>query len=158
MSRSRRSHTLPDGREVRASYEGEPVGYVAHLVGAEGRVAAGRDLHDVLVGLLDLGAGLWPDWFEEAVSELAGRETSLGRRFACPCCGYLTLVEPPTGTYDICDVCFWEDDGVQFHDLDYEGGANTPSLNQARETFRLHDVSELRFRADVRPPLPDERP
>ena len=77
---------------------------------------------------------------------------------ACPCCGYLTLSEPPPGTYEICDICFWEDDGVQFRDVDYEGGANTVSLRQARESFRLHGVSELRFRSEVRPPLPDERP
>jgi hypothetical protein len=82
----------------------------------------------------------------------------MSRGYACPCCGYLTLSEPPPGTYEICDVCFWEDDAVQFRDLDYEGGANTVSLRQARESFRLHGVSELRFRAEVRPPLPDERP
>jgi hypothetical protein len=40
------------------------------------------------------------------------------------------------GTYNICNVCFWEDDGVQFHDIDYEGGANKVSLNQARQNFR----------------------
>lgn len=79
-------------------------------------------------------------------------------RFACPCCGFLTLSEPPPGTYAICKVCFWEDDGVQFADPDYEGGANTVSLNQARKTFALHGVSELRFEANVRAPLPEELP
>jgi hypothetical protein len=29
--------------------------------------------------------------------------------FACPCCEYETLKE--RGGYDICPVCFWEDDG-----------------------------------------------
>jgi len=28
--------------------------------------------------------------------------------YSCPCCGYLTL--PERGAYDICPVCFWEDD------------------------------------------------
>jgi len=76
----------------------------------------------------------------------------------CPCCGHLTLPEPPTGTYFICPVCFWEDDNVQFHDPDYEGGANRVSLNQARASYREHGVSELRFRANVRPPRPGELP
>jgi hypothetical protein len=70
----------------------------------------------------------------------------------------VTLHEGPTGTYNICKVCFWEDDNVQFHDPDYEGGANKASLDQARENFRAHGVSEIRFKSDVRPPLPEEQP
>jgi hypothetical protein len=80
------------------------------------------------------------------------------RRYPCPCCGYLTLPEPPTGTYEICQVCFWEDDNIQFDDPDYEGGANTVSLRQARENFRKFGVSELRFESNVRQPRPDEVP
>ena len=79
-------------------------------------------------------------------------------RHPCPCCGYLTLSEPPPGTYEICPVCFWEDDAVQFRDPAYEGGANTVSLDQARASFREHGVSELRFQRSVRPPLPEEHP
>ena len=89
---------------------------------------------------------------------MSGHDTPIGRRFACPCCGFLTLDQPPSGTYDICQVCFWEDDDVQFRDPDYEGGANEVSLNQARENFRLHRVSEPRHRTHVRPPLPEEQP
>ena len=80
------------------------------------------------------------------------------RRYPCPCCGYLTLPEPPPGTYEICKVCFWEDDGVQFNDPDYEGGANEVSLRQARDNYREFVVSQLRFRANVRPPRSDEQP
>jgi Cysteine-rich CPCC len=36
--------------------------------------------------------------------------------YACPCCGFLTLDE--RGGYDICPVCFWEDDGQDHHDAD----------------------------------------
>ncbi len=78
--------------------------------------------------------------------------------YACPCCGYLTLPEEPPGTFDICPVCFWEDDNVQFRDPDHEGGANKVSLSQARASFREHGVSELRFERQVRPPRPDEQP
>ncbi|MEV5113035.1 hypothetical protein MRBL20_001149 [Peribacillus frigoritolerans] len=34
-------------------------------------------------------------------------------KYTCPCCGYKTLDEEPPGTYDICSICFCEDDGVQ---------------------------------------------
>jgi hypothetical protein len=30
-------------------------------------------------------------------------------RYPCPCCGYLTLLQPPPGTNSICPICFWED-------------------------------------------------
>jgi hypothetical protein len=54
--------------------------------------------------------------------------------YKCHCCGYKTYrVEPPTD--EIFNVCFWHDDYVQFQDLDYEGGANRVSLNQARQNF-----------------------
>ncbi|MGB8351845.1 MAG: CPCC family cysteine-rich protein [Gaiella sp.] len=158
MSWPERTHTVPDGRELRATYDGESVGWVVHLVGQEDRPVAARDIHDALVELLEPGEGGWPSWFMEAAEDLAARDTPLGRRYPCPCCGYLTLEEAPTGTYEICGVCFWEDDGVQFHNLDYEGGANRVSLNQARRSFREHGVSETRFKSDVRPPLPDEWP
>lgn len=45
-------------------------------------------------------------------------------RFACPCCGYKTFIEEPNGSYDICQVCSWEDDPIQLADPNYEGGAN----------------------------------
>ena len=40
-------------------------------------------------------------------------------------------------------VCFWEDDGVQFNDPDYEGGANEVSLRQARDNYREIGVSAV---------------
>lgn len=64
----------------------------------------------------------------------------LGNRmlYPCLCCGYLTRSETSNGDYDICSVCFWEDDPVQAEDNDYGGGANEPSLNQARENFKKY--------------------
>jgi hypothetical protein len=158
MSWPERTHTLPDGRELRATYAGEPVGWVVHLVGRADRPVAARDIRDALVDLLEPGDGGWPAWFKEAAADLAARDTPLGRRYPCPCCGYLTLDEPPTGTYAICKVCFWEDDNVQFHHPDWTTGANNVTLDQARENFRAHGVSETRFAAHVRPPLPEEQP
>lgn len=48
----------------------------------------------------------------------------------CPVCGK-TYVEE----YDICDICNWENDPVQFYKPDLPGGANKMSLNQARKAF-----------------------
>ena len=79
-------------------------------------------------------------------------------KYRCPCCGYLTLDEEPPGTFDICQVCFWEDDNVQYKNPDYRGGANTVSLNEARATFKRIGASEERFLSNVRRPLPSELP
>lgn len=73
-------------------------------------------------------------------------------KYTCPCCGYQTLNEEPPGTYDICGICFWEDDSVQFSDPDYEGGANTVSLRQAQQNYARFGVSELLFSDSVRQP------
>lgn len=51
----------------------------------------------------------------------------------CPCCGYKSLED--SSIYDICEICFWEDDIVQFNNPDYEGGANGVSLRQAQKNF-----------------------
>lgn len=70
----------------------------------------------------------------------------------------LTLEEEPPGTFDICRVCVWEDDNVQFRDPDYEGGANRVSLRQARENYRLHEVSDPLFRSLKARPRPEASP
>lgn len=61
------------------------------------------------------------------------------KRYRCPCCGKLTLDECPPGTYNICSICGWEDDPVQFENIDYEGGANIESLRQARDKFNKRE-------------------
>jgi len=50
---------------------------------------------------------------------------------SCPCCGYRSLSQ--RGRYEICKVCFWEDDGTD--DLDCVSGPNHISLRQARQNF-----------------------
>jgi hypothetical protein len=62
---------------------------------------------------------------------------------ACPCCGQQTLDEEPPGTFQICEICDWEDDPVQFADPDFEGGANIRSLNQARSSFGKSNPTSL---------------
>ena len=62
---------------------------------------------------------------------------------ACPCCGYLTLSDWHQGSWEICTLCQWVVNAIQLQDPDYEGGANKPSLNQARARFfsKTLDVS-----------------
>jgi hypothetical protein len=49
----------------------------------------------------------------------------------CPVCGFLTL-EGAYGSYVICPVCEWEDDGVQLANPACGGGANSESLIEAQ--------------------------
>jgi hypothetical protein len=39
-------------------------------------------------------------------------------------------------------VCLWEDDNIQYEDLEYRGGANKVSLEEARKNFRLIGTSD----------------
>lgn len=79
-------------------------------------------------------------------------------KYTCPCCGYKILDEKPPGTYEICSICFWEDDYVQFKDPDYEGEANKVSLRQAQRNFREFGACEEVCKGSVRKPTTkDER-
>jgi hypothetical protein len=81
-----------------------------------------------------------------------------GGPYPCPCCGYVTL--PERGGWEICPVCFWEDDGQDDHDADeVRGGPNRSlSLTQARRNFAECGTSDERRRQFVRPPRDDEHP
>ncbi|HEY1767714.1 MAG TPA: ribonuclease HII [Terracidiphilus sp.] len=95
----------------------------------------------------------------EGSGPMDGEEAALREpRFACPCCGYWTLLEQPPGTFAHCEVCWWEDDPVQFADPDYEGCANAPSLNQARAFFASLGVSDPNLKGHERTPRPEEMP
>jgi Protein of unknown function (DUF4240)/Cysteine-rich CPCC len=52
----------------------------------------------------------------------------------CPCCGYLTVDEP--GSWEICDICGWEDDDFVRGDPDEFSAPNRATLNQARADHR----------------------
>ncbi len=67
------------------------------------------------------------------------------KKFKCSCCNNFTLESKPPGTFEICPVCYWEDDNVQFEDPDYEGGANEVSLNRARENYIKTGVSSEKY-------------
>jgi ribosomal protein S27E len=56
----------------------------------------------------------------------------------CPACGFAVLADG-YGSYEICEVCGWEDDGVQLANPTSGGGANRRSLadTQAEIVGRL---------------------
>lgn len=70
-------------------------------------------------------------------------------RYTCPCCGFLTFDESP-GSYQICHVCFWEDDPVQLLDPWFAGGANRPNLVEAQACFAGCGAMEERFLQNVK--------
>ena len=51
----------------------------------------------------------------------------------CPCCGEDFVDEGHE--YDVCEICGWEDDPIQFENPDYRGGANKFSLNEAKKIY-----------------------
>lgn len=77
-------------------------------------------------------------------------------KFTCPCCGYKTLNEEPPGTYDICRVCFWEDDASQYYDPDFKDGSNGVSLRQAQKNYLKFGACKKDSLKYVRPPKEEE--
>ena len=94
-------------------------------------------------------------------------------KFACPCCGCRTLNE--RGAYDICPVCFWEDDayivvkdgvisGIRFDSevcdddlLDGPSGAHHGlTLREGRDNYRRLGACEESMRMHVRKPRRSE--
>ena len=76
-------------------------------------------------------------------------------RFPCPCCGHQVYSEGP-GSYDICPLCFWEDDPVQLRWPNWTGGANHPSLIDAQASVAVHGAIEPRFVSNIRSPHDNE--
>ncbi len=100
----------------------------------------------------------WFDWYVGRLNDhsVVGDRRE-GEKYACPCCGYLTLDE--RGGYDICPVCFWEDDGQDDADADVvRGGPNgNLSLTMARSNVRQFGACDARSVPHVRPPRDDEK-
>ncbi|GAB1819127.1 CPCC family cysteine-rich protein [Herbidospora sp. RD11066] len=76
--------------------------------------------------------------------------------FPCSCCGHLTQENGP-GSWEICSVCFWEDDITQLRWPLLDEGANRVSLVEAQKNFALFAASERKSLPHVRPPRPSER-
>ena len=73
----------------------------------------------------------------------------------CPCCGFATLDE--RGGFEVCPVCFWEDDGQDNHDADLErSGPNRLSLTAARRNYLEFGACERSAVRNVRGPTEQE--
>lgn len=72
----------------------------------------------------------------------------------CPCCGSLT--RGARAEFEICAVCFWEDDGQDDPDAaEVRGGPNGDlSLLQARLNFQRCGALDPRHDSRLRPPEP----
>lgn len=58
---------------------------------------------------------------------------------ACPCCGYESL--DANGEHEICEVCWWEDDGQDNDNAHIAlGGANVVSLLRGRINYLNHGI------------------
>ena len=64
-----------------------------------------------------------------------GEEVADNKKYPCPCCGCLTFDAPPDGNYDICPVCFWEDDPIASEYPDEACCCNGVSLSEARKNY-----------------------
>ncbi|GGJ60389.1 CPCC family cysteine-rich protein [Streptomyces lacrimifluminis] len=71
----------------------------------------------------------------------------------CPCCGHQMFAEH--GAYEICSVCYWEDDLPQLR-WPWTCGANGPGLVEAQRNYQRFGAMEERFVKNVRPPAQDE--
>ncbi|MGW0912123.1 CPCC family cysteine-rich protein [Streptomyces sp. NPDC002784] len=76
-------------------------------------------------------------------------------RLPCPCCGHLTLLE--LWTYEICEVCRWEEDPFQlrFPHIDF-GPNHGLSLIEAQANYRRTGAVAEQVRRRARPPKDDE--
>lgn len=75
----------------------------------------------------------------------------------CQVCGNFTLSNH--GLYEICYVCFWEDDGLYTNPDEVWGGPNgNLSLTQARKNFIEFGAVDKKHIKDVTPVQPMHRP
>ena len=77
------------------------------------------------------------------------------KKYKCPCCGYFTF-EKKERAYDICPVCFWEDDPEQFSNPTMSNGANHVSLAVARVNYKHFNACDTEMKKYVRGPKKDE--
>ncbi|HTL83354.1 MAG TPA: CPCC family cysteine-rich protein [Bacteroidia bacterium] len=78
-------------------------------------------------------------------------------KFKCDCCGYFTLPSNEVGYYQMCPVCYWEDDAAQANDPELKRGKNEISLNEARQNFKTMWAMDMRSTEYARDPLESEK-
>ena len=85
------------------------------------------------------------DWHdpEKPYNLKGGMKPTTGRNglVACACCGYSTI--DAKADFEICPICFWEDDGQDETDADEDrDGPNRVSLTSARINFLTYGASD----------------
>ena len=79
-------------------------------------------------------------------------------KYPCPCCGYYTFENEPNGNYDICQVCFWEDDPMAYKFPEADSCSNFVSLVQARKNYLEFGACHKDMLIYCRAPKEDEIP
>lgn len=65
--------------------------------------------------------------------------------YPCPACGFLVFSET-SGSYEICELCGWEDDHVQLVHPRLQGGANRESLVEAQtRALKIYPLEVKQF-------------
>lgn len=117
-------------------YDTLPDSLKSEIARSEGPADPNDALYDALleVALRRSYVGVVNSYLKEKIF-LLGREEDVEGIVetleACPCCGYRTLTE--RGEYEICPVCFWEDDGTT--ETDRVSGPNHMTLREAQLNF-----------------------
>lgn len=70
--------------------------------------------------------------------------------YPCPCCGFKVFIG--RGCYDICPICFWEDELSQEEDPYTCDGVNKVSLYNAQRNYLKFGACEYGFVDKVRNP------
>ena len=154
-----RTIELDDGRTLVVMYQGERYGWGAYVPAENRRPASAASPVEAIAGYLELSRDRVPAGVERLSREFQN-DLSEAPRYACDCCGYLTLLNP--GHYEICAVCGWEDDRCDNNRIcggpDAPSGPNHVSLTQGRGDFALFGASKERSKEYVRGPRPEEYP
>lgn len=75
----------------------------------------------------------------------------------CEVCGFYTFKNAERGSFALCNVCLWEDDGFNEKPNDARGGPNQElTLNQARVNFMQFSAYSKHVNQYARKPLEDE--
>lgn len=77
-------------------------------------------------------------------------------KFKCACCGFHTLIHQEPLFFEVCPVCYWENDPIQNDDSDYTGAANQISLNEAIKNYKIFGACQEKYSNLVREPHLDE--
>jgi hypothetical protein len=66
----------------------------------------------------------------------------------CDCCDFFTILEGED--YEICPVCFWQQDAFGIREPDEKSGANHGlTLRAGRANFRAFGACEEKFKTNV---------